>query len=142
MWLDEILKRSNLRLWMMIDRLDEIFPRRSGVETKALRGLLRTLREFGTAELKWNIFPRDDILSQVTSGGKGFTALTHVTARQADKLRWSEDQILTLIVRRLFANDRLRSFLGIADKSITTDHQYRVESFYRSSPRCQTALRR
>ena len=32
--LDEILKRSNLRLWMMIDRLDEIFPRRTEVETR------------------------------------------------------------------------------------------------------------
>jgi hypothetical protein len=38
--LEAVLHRSQLSLWLMIDRLDEIFPRRSELEKKALRGLL------------------------------------------------------------------------------------------------------
>ena len=49
----------------MVDRLDEIFPRRSDVERTALRGLLRTLRYFGSASIRVKVFLRDDMLEQV-----------------------------------------------------------------------------
>ena len=39
--LEKILEKAQLSLWLMIDRLDEIFPRRSDLEKTALRGLLR-----------------------------------------------------------------------------------------------------
>jgi hypothetical protein len=42
--LEAILSRSNLSIWLMIDRLDEVFPRRSDLERTALRGLLRAMR--------------------------------------------------------------------------------------------------
>jgi hypothetical protein len=45
------------------------------------------------------VFLRDDILNQIVAD-KGFTALTHITARRSDILRWSEEQILAMIVRR------------------------------------------
>ena len=44
--LEQILKATSLSLWLMVDRLDEIFPRRTLVETQALRGLLKCLRLF------------------------------------------------------------------------------------------------
>lgn len=76
----------------MIDRLDEIFPRRSNLETRALRGLLKSLRIFESQEIKIKVFLRDDILNQVVSDGKGFTALTHLTAQKADTLRWDKNK--------------------------------------------------
>ncbi|MDE2105586.1 MAG: hypothetical protein KGL39_50635, partial [Patescibacteria group bacterium] len=94
--LEAILKKTGLSLWLMIDRLDEIFPRRSALETRALRGLLRTLRIFQSEAVRIKVFLRDDIFEQVVRGGEGFTALTHVTARMSDTLRWGEDQILTM----------------------------------------------
>jgi hypothetical protein len=92
--LEAILKKANLGIWLMIDRLDEVFPRRSSLETRALRGLLRSTRLFTTDTIRIKIFLRDDMLEQAVSTEDGFTALTHLTARQADTLRWSEDQIL------------------------------------------------
>lgn len=83
--LEAILETSGLHLWFLIDRLDEIFPRRSEVESLALRGLLRTLRIFDSKSIRVKIFLRDDILERVTTKN-GFTALTHITARAADKL--------------------------------------------------------
>jgi hypothetical protein len=105
--LEQLLIKSDLYLWLMVDRLDELFARRSDTETRALRGLLQTLRLFRSDRIRVKIFLRDDIFDQITGGGQGFTALTHVTARRSDILRWSEEQILTMIVRRIFANDAI-----------------------------------
>jgi len=134
--LQDVLRESQLSLWLMVDRLDEIFPRRSRLETRALRGLLRTLRIFESPSIRVKIFLRDDILSQVVSNGKGFTALTHITARQADTLRWSEDQILSMIVNRLFSktNHVLTQYLAIDTEQLAASQTYREEAFYRVFP--------
>jgi hypothetical protein len=119
---------------MMVDRLDEIFPRRSETETRALRGLLRTLKIFTSDVIRVKLFLRDDILEQVTAGGEGFTALTHVTARQADSLRWSEDQILTLIINRLSASDELCRFVGLDIDQLKASRDYRKDAFHKVFP--------
>lgn len=133
--LEAILKKTGLSLWLMIDRLDEIFPRRSELETRALRGLLRTLRVFQSQAIRIKVFLRDDIFEQVVRGGDGFTALTHVTARKSDTLRWDENQILTMIVRRLFAAEAVRDFLGIDQEKLNANREYREECFYKVFPR-------
>ena len=132
--LEAVLDKAGLNLWLMVDRLDELFPRRSQVETRALRGLLRVLRVFESREIRVKVFLRDDILDQVTSTGEGFTALTHITARQAETLRWSEDDVLTLIVNRLFASTAMRDAVGVDPKCLRESHDYRRESFYRAFP--------
>jgi hypothetical protein len=132
--LDEILRKADLSLWLMIDRLDEIFPRRSVVETRALRGLLRTFRVFDGPRIRIKVFLRDDILEQIVASGQGFTALTHVTTRQADTLRWSEDQILTMIVKRLFAHAPLRNYLSIDPERVNASRDHQKEAFYKVFP--------
>ncbi|MCH7719754.1 MAG: hypothetical protein IH988_02020 [Planctomycetes bacterium] len=132
--LESILDYADLSLWLMVDRLDEVFPRRSETETRALRGLLRTLKVFSSNRIRVKVFLRDDILEQVTAGREGFTALTHVTARQADSLRWSEDQILTLIVNRLRASDVLCRFVGLDVDQLKASRDYRRDAFYKIFP--------
>jgi len=132
--LEEILIKSGLNIWIMIDRLDEIFPRRTDIERKALRGLLRTMRIFSSPNIRLKIFLRDDMLNEVVIGGEGFTALTHITARQADTLRWSEEQILTMIVKRLFAGNTLKTFLSIDSNHIDASQSYREAAFYKVFP--------
>ena len=133
--LEAVLKKAGLNLWLMIDRLDEIFPRRTELETRALRGLLRTLRIFESQEIRIKVFLRDDILEQVVSDGQGFTALTHITARQADTLRWSEDQILTMIVKRLYASKRLQDYLNVNSDRLAASQDYQKEAFYKVFPK-------
>ncbi|MFI5258850.1 MAG: P-loop ATPase, Sll1717 family [Candidatus Limnocylindrales bacterium] len=133
--LEAILRKADLALWLMVDRLDEIFPRRSAVETRALRGLLRTLRVFESHQIRVKVFLRDDILDQVTSGTEGFTALTHVTARQAATLSWTEDTILTLVVKRLFTSRALCELVEVEPTRLGASRDYRAESFYRVFPK-------
>jgi len=127
--LETVLKTSELSLWLMVDRLDEIFPRRSDVERTALRGLLRAMRYFASAHIRVKVFLRDDMLEQVVGTSDGFTALTHVTARQADTLRWTEDQILTMVVKRLVANNTLVAYLGLNREQIEASASYRTQCF-------------
>lgn len=133
--LEKVLIESDLSLWLLVDRLDEVFPRRSLVETRALRGLLRALRLFTMDRLRVKVFLRDDILEQVTTGADGFAALTHVTARQADTLKWSEEAILTLIVKRLFANEALCTSLGVDRSQLEASREARREAFYKVFPK-------
>jgi hypothetical protein len=132
--LENVLKKAKWSVWLMIDRLDEIFPRRSMLELHALRGLLRSTRLFTTDAIRIKIFLRDDMLEQAVSTEDGFTALTHLTARQADTLRWSEDQILNMLVKRLFADEKLRSYFEIDKEKLDSDQNYRKECFYKVFP--------
>ncbi len=129
--LEALLKRAQLSIWLMVDRLDEIFPRRSTLESKALRALLKTMRLFTSEAIRIKVFLRDDMLENLLSSGDGFTALTHISARQADTLRWTEDQILTMVVKRIFANEPIASYLEIDGGRLDASLDYRREAFYK-----------
>jgi hypothetical protein len=126
--LETLLSKANLSLWLMVDRLDELFARRSNTEKRALRGLLRTLRLFSSDRIRIKIFLRDDILEQTA---RGFTAFSHVTARRSDTLRWSEEQILAMIVRRIFASDKIHQEFKVDDRLLTSSVEYQRQLFYK-----------
>lgn len=133
--LERLLRASRVSIWLMVDRLDEIFPRRSALERTALRGLLRAMRVFSSPEIRVKVFLRDDMLDQVVAGPDGFVALTHLTARQADTLRWTPEQLLTMVVKRLTASERLQGYLKIDTQRIQASATYREEVFYQVFPR-------
>jgi hypothetical protein len=114
--LEALLAKADLSLWLMIDRLDELFARRSQTEQKALRGLLHTIRLFRSERLRVKVFLRDDILDHIVAE-EGFTGLSHSSARKSDRLRWSEDQILAMVVRRIFARGQLRKEFAVDIKN-------------------------
>jgi hypothetical protein len=129
--LEDILRKCGVSVWLMVDKLDELFPRRSDVESRALRGLLRTMRVFSSEQIRVKVFLRDDMLDNLLASAEGFTALTHLTARQSDTLRWLEDQVLTLVVNRLFACEALCELLEVDHQRLRASFDYRREAFYR-----------
>jgi hypothetical protein len=131
----QILRKCNLKVWFLIDRLDEIFPRRSDLETKALRSLLLTTNSFPEEALRLKVFLRDDIFSSLIDPETGFTALTHVTARSSDTLNWDRDLICKLIVKRIYCNEPFRKAFGVDAKRLERDKDYQLESFYQVFPR-------
>jgi hypothetical protein len=132
--LESVLEKTGLSLWLMVDRLDEIFPRRSDLERTALRGILRASRYFSSDSIRVKIFLRDDMFEQIVRNPDGFTALTHITARQADTLRWTDDQILAMVVKRFFANEPLSGYLQIDRDMLDANASYRKNAFYRIFP--------
>ncbi len=141
--LEAVLRKADLSIWLMVDRLDEIFPRRSPLERTALRGLLRAMRILSSDPIRVKIFLRDDMLEQVVEGKDGFVGLTHIMARQADTLRWTEDQILSMVGKRIFANRPMREYLGVDIERLEASAEYRTEAFYMVfPPKCTFAANR
>jgi hypothetical protein len=133
--LDRVLASSRLSLWLMVDRLDEVFPRRSETERRALRGLLRAMKFFSSSSIRVKVFLRDDMLDHVVNTSEGFTALTHLTARQADTLRWTEEQILAMLAKRVFSSAKIAEYLTINPARVYSSATYRAASLQRMFPK-------
>jgi len=129
-----LLNKANLNIWVMLDRLDEVFLRRTPIEKKALRALLQTTRSFPTSRIRIKIFLRDDILDYITDEN-GFTGLTHVTSRASDILTWNKTEILHLIVKRIFISDTISLYYQIDKNRLNISESYREECFYKVFPR-------
>jgi hypothetical protein len=132
--LEGVLGRTDLSLWLMVDRLDEIFPRRSAVERTALRALLRAMKNFSSKKIRVKVFLRDDMLDHIVASDEGFTALTHVTVRQSDTLRWTRDQLLAMVVKRIFANEAMAKYLNVNRQQLDANSAYRAECFDKVFP--------
>jgi len=125
---------KKIRIWIMLDRLDEVFPRRTKVENNGLKGLLRAAYNLSKPELRIKIFLRDDIIGQLGMDEDGFAALTHVTDRASPTMRWGKDNLLLLIVKRVFANGNLASYFVVDQAKLDADLNYREECFYKVFP--------
>lgn len=130
----DILQKVDLRVWVMIDRLDEVFPRRSDLETKALRSLLLTTNSFPDHRLRLKLFLRDDIFRSLIDPESGFTALTHVTDRASDILNWDPDLICKLIVKRIYCYEIFRKHFDVNAERLDNDKEYQLECFHHIFP--------
>lgn len=119
--LNSLLNKAGSRVWLILDRLDEIIIGNEHLENLVLKGLLlayRDVSEYSNIRLK--IFLRDDVYDRVTSTGH-FPALTHVRSRAAGPIKWDSDDLMHLIVRRLVENAAVISFLKI-DKTLVDEN--------------------
>ena len=128
--LAKILQKSGFRIWIILDRLDEVFARYSAVEFNGLRGLLVAYKNFvidGDSNLfRIKLFLRDDIVDFLTNDkiykkhfrGKNIPPLpaaTHIFAKQSPTLNWDEDEIEQLILNRLMLSSKLCDYLEVPD---------------------------
>ncbi len=126
-----ILKKSRLKIWVVLDRLDEVFERYSMIEFNGLRGLLRSYKSFELPQqselFRLKIFLRDDIKEFLTNSEvfkkyyplkkiPPLAAATHIFAKESPVLSWTEDEIEQLILMRLLISNELRRHLGIDPK--------------------------
>jgi hypothetical protein len=131
--INESLSTVDRRIWLILDRLDEIILGDEARENQVLKGLLlayRDMSDFPCARLK--VFLRDDVYQRVTSIGH-FPALTHVRSKAAGPIRWELEDLLLLVVRRFVANKPIVEFLGLdADSKLTPELRRKI--FYSLFP--------
>jgi len=128
-----IIAKHKITIWVMLDRLDEVFPHRSEVEKKGLRGLLKAAYNFSHPNLRIKIFLRDDIIGYLAA--EGFTALTHVTDRCSSTMSWSKDELLYLVMKRLSSIDAFKRYYEIDRGLIDSQEEYRKKLFYTIFPK-------
>jgi hypothetical protein len=131
--LTKIISSHAIKIWLMLDRLDEVFPHRSEIEKKGLRGLLKASYNLSNPNLRVKIFLRDDIIEYLAS--EGFTALTHVIDRCSSTMSWSKDELLHLITKRISSLEAFKNYYEIDIKLIDTDKAYREALFYNIFPK-------
>lgn len=130
-----ILQKCDIVVWVMLDRLDEAFPRRSELERRALKALLDVYKNISNETIRLKVFIRDDIFDLVTKGADGFTALTHVMSRTSRTLEWTERDIVHLVVKRVFSDELVAAFYGVDLPRLEKDFDYREKMFYEVFPK-------
>lgn len=131
--INKTLEQIDTRVWLILDRLDEIILSDESLENLVLKGLLlayRDISDYPFARVK--IFLRDDVYERVTSMGH-FPALTHVKSRAAGPIKWELEDLLHLLVKRLVENIVIREYLYI-DISAADAKSERRQVYYSLFP--------
>ncbi|MGA9669163.1 MAG: hypothetical protein WBQ94_08145, partial [Terracidiphilus sp.] len=111
--LNKALAEGELTTWVVLDRLDEAFQGFPNVETPALRALFRTYLDMQAYPFcKLKIFVRRDVFRKIIKGG--FVNLTHINARKLE-IRWDEDDLRNLLIRRVKDSKEFAEALGITE---------------------------
>lgn len=120
--IDELLEESDKKIWIMLDRLDDAFPKNNannGNDILALKCLLMAYKDLSTYDnFKIKIFIRNDIFNDITKDG--FTSLTHVSAKTMPPISWDKDKMELLLYQRILFNAPLKDFL-IDEKNFNID---------------------
>jgi hypothetical protein len=114
-FLDSLLKKHDLEIWFVLDRLDEAFAGFPQIEVPALRALFRTFLDFNEfGNIKMKLFVRSDLFRRIV--GTNFVNLTHVNARKIE-IRWSDEDLKSMLCSRFRDNKDFIRALGATDSS-------------------------
>lgn len=129
--LQNSLKKQDLTIWIVIDRLDVAFLESEDLETNALRAIFKTYLDLQQyPEIKLKIFLRDDIWRKITS--QGFREASHITKYQY--IQWSKESLLNLIVKRLLDNNIIVDNFHLNKNDILGSFEEQETLFYRLFP--------
>jgi hypothetical protein len=112
----EVLNRClavlDLKVWVVLDRLDEAFAGYADIEVPALRALLRTyldLQSYDHVRLK--MFLRSDLFRRIVRGG--FVNMTHVNAKRVN-IEWSAEDLKSLLCNRIRSSTQFLEAIGLS----------------------------
>lgn len=125
------LRRANIGVWVLFDRLDVAFAESYELEGNALRALFRCYNDLKSLRnISLKIFVRDDIWKRITAGG--FPEASHIT--RYITLEWSQPSLINLIVRRLLNNSPILRRYDLDKDDVLSDFSKQRQVFYRLFP--------
>lgn len=114
----EALKEADIRIWLVIDRLDTAFGDNREIEKTAIRALLQAHRDLSFASdfIRISVFLRDDIFDRIV-GGAPIAELSHF---RQERISWEKDSLRKLLVSRLAANESICDFINKDKRDLST----------------------
>ena len=107
--LQKILEEENIRVWVLIDRLDDAFPDWTAESLLAIKSLFYVYKDLlGLKNVKLKTFIRTDIFDRITQDG--FTSLSHINPVTSAPILWDEVKI------RKFILNRFKKYVDISDE--------------------------
>lgn len=104
---DSALKQKNKVLWLLFDKIDEIWPADRAERQRALEGLMtasmQIRRQFTSIQPK--VFLRTDLWAELD-----FTNKDHLTDKRIE-LNWSSTHLTSLLVKRAVRKPAVRSYV-------------------------------
>jgi hypothetical protein len=137
--LEGLLLKMELRIWILLDRLDIVFEHGSQLEFFALRGLLRAYESFQVSAgnpfkfLRIKVFLRNDIFDFLLTPDKfkrisnyrkikNLPALTHIASRATKTpLAWTKEEIQQLMLKRLFLSPLVRTYYKTSMRDLNNE---------------------
>lgn len=108
--IDSTLEENDQHIWLMLDRLDDAFPKNTDNDKLALKCLLLAYKDiYNYDNFKLKIFIRNDIFNNITKNG--FTSLTHVSAKTMTPIEWDKEKMELLLYERLLFNAEFKAYL-------------------------------
>ncbi|MEQ1950089.1 P-loop ATPase, Sll1717 family [Mesorhizobium sp. CN2-181] len=113
--LNDALRACDIKLWILLDRLDEAFQGYQSVEIPALRALFRTYLDMTELDfVRLKLFVRKDLFRKITQGG--FVNLTHINAKKVE-IVWEEEDLLNMLCRRIRKNDSFLTAIAASEEA-------------------------
>jgi hypothetical protein len=107
---DVALAAADLRIWIVIDRLDVAFAEHDDLEHRALRALFKAYLDMqALANTSLKIFLRTDIWRRITKDG--FREASHIAKNLT--ITWERTSLLNLVVRRMLKNKGICGHYGL-----------------------------
>ena len=104
-----ILSQEDIRVWVLIDRLDDAFPDWTKESLMAIKSLFYVYKDLlGLKNLKLKTFIRTDIFDRITQDG--FTSLSHINPVTSAPILWDDIKIKKFIL------NRFKRYLDISDE--------------------------
>lgn len=131
--LSAIVEVYQFRIWIILDRLDEIVLGDEERENTILKGLLLAYRDISDYKiLRTKIFLRDDVYLRVSDTGH-FPALSHINSRASNPISWENTDLLELFVKRLLTNAEISKIVNL-DNTVQINSSQREGIFYKLFP--------
>lgn len=128
---DDALEKAGQKVWILLDRLDVVFPESSELEARALRALFRVYRDFaGLRNISLKLFLRTDIWKRITA--EGFREASHISRHTT--IDWHRFNLVNLIVRRLIHNKVIVDCYGVDVSEVLSDSKKQLELLARVLP--------
>lgn len=130
-YLNDALYDMNLKVWVLLDRLDVAFVENHALEANALRALIRAYADVRHRDqISLKIFLREDIWKRITKDG--LREASHLIRYVI--LDWTQPALLNLIMRRLLNNNAIIAEFGIDRNAVLQDAGEQEKLFYRLFP--------
>lgn len=128
------LSDLNIKLWILLDRLDVAFAETPDLEENALRALFRVyLDTMDLEHVTPKIFLRTDIWKRITrSGFREFREASHITRNIT--IRWDSNSLISLVVKRILNNIPILEAYHVKPEDVFRSTEKQLELFYRLFP--------
>lgn len=117
--IDEKLGQTRKTVWVLLDKIDELFSYESGVRKACIEGLFTTLLDYQSRykNFRLKIFVRSDIWSDLN-----FVNKSHLADKQV-RLQWDANDLQKMVVKRACVNEKIVNFL----KESLNDEDYQKQ---------------